>query len=315
MAALGFGAGLALRARRPAGFDFSGALPAGATLTRGSAGTRYDAGGALASEGAHVARFDHDPVTRALRGLLIEEARTNQFVASQDLSNAAWTANGVANLASALIEDASNAQHRQRANAANNLSVSAGQAVCASAIAGERAGSAKRYLLIRVASTGLFPTLPAAVFDLAAGTVTASSTSVAAAGCSAAGSGRWLCWWSAVATGSGSPLVDMTVSDSATALNPSYQGDGASGIDVTHMQFEAGATPSSRIATAGAAVTRAADALVLDWASRGAADGAVTLRAHFDDASVQEVAATIAGGTTTVPTNLSRRRLRRIGLA
>jgi len=39
-------------------------------------------------------RFDHDPVTLACKGLLIEEGRTNQILHSQNFANAAWQAIG-----------------------------------------------------------------------------------------------------------------------------------------------------------------------------------------------------------------------------
>lgn len=40
-------------------------------------------------------RWDYDPVTLALKGLLIEEARTNVWLQSADASNAAWSKGGV----------------------------------------------------------------------------------------------------------------------------------------------------------------------------------------------------------------------------
>ena len=36
-------------------------------------------------------RWDYDPVTHALRGLLIEEQRTNLWLQSADVGNAAWS--------------------------------------------------------------------------------------------------------------------------------------------------------------------------------------------------------------------------------
>jgi hypothetical protein len=47
--------------------------------------------------------------------------------------------------------------------------------------------------------------------------------------------------------------------------------------------------------------------LVLDWSSRGIADGSHTVRYTFDDATYQDVSTTVASGTATVPTNLNRR--------
>ena len=73
--------------------------------------------------------------------------------------------------------------------------------------------------------------------------------------------------------------------------------------------LETGAAATSLIPTAGAAGTRAADVLTLDWGGRGVADGAIGVRYTFDDGSAQTVATTVAGGSATVPTNLNRRWL------
>ncbi len=71
------------------------ALPAGATLdlsfmtpgtldpritfTRASTGTYFDAAGVMQTATTNTPRWDYDPVTHVLRGLLIEEARTNSI--------------------------------------------------------------------------------------------------------------------------------------------------------------------------------------------------------------------------------------------
>lgn len=72
-------------------YDLTSALPAGATFSRASIGTRYNASGVLVTETSDVPRFDHDPVTLAPLGLLIEGARTNFFQRSEQLDNAYWT--------------------------------------------------------------------------------------------------------------------------------------------------------------------------------------------------------------------------------
>ena len=76
-------------------YDFSlGSLPAGVTLTRASAGYRYNSSGVLVSETTNVARFDYAPVTLTARGLLVEEARTEYYTYNTTLSNAVWTYGG-----------------------------------------------------------------------------------------------------------------------------------------------------------------------------------------------------------------------------
>jgi len=67
--------------------DFStGIMPPDAQLTRASEGTRIDETGLMIFEPEDVARFTYDPVTHALRGLLVEPSRTNYIWASENTS-------------------------------------------------------------------------------------------------------------------------------------------------------------------------------------------------------------------------------------
>lgn len=69
--------------------------------------------------------------------------------------------------------------------------------------------------------------------------------------------------------------------------------------DYDGVQFEAAAAATSRIVTAGAAATRAADSLTLSLAS-----GEHSLTFTFDDGSTQVISG--ASGSYSVPTNLNR---------
>ncbi|PHQ96514.1 MAG: hypothetical protein COB40_08040 [Marinosulfonomonas sp.] len=59
-----------------------GPLESSVSLTRSTDGTRIDAAGAIEVLGPNVARIDHDPLTLAPIGLLLEGARTNLFTQS-----------------------------------------------------------------------------------------------------------------------------------------------------------------------------------------------------------------------------------------
>lgn len=81
----------AVRQRAPAGpvgpsyTDFSyldGTLEARETFSRTTVGTYIDAGGLRQSAGVDVPRFDHDPVSLAQRGLLLEPFRVNLLLNS-----------------------------------------------------------------------------------------------------------------------------------------------------------------------------------------------------------------------------------------
>ena len=74
----------------------SGSLDSRVTFTRASGATRFNASGVLETVATNVPRFDHDPVTLAPRGLLIEGARTNLLLNSATLATQNVTVTAVA---------------------------------------------------------------------------------------------------------------------------------------------------------------------------------------------------------------------------
>ena len=58
-------------------FTVPGTLPPNVVFTRASVGTYFDSTGTMQSATTNTPRWDYDPSTLALRGVLIEEARTN----------------------------------------------------------------------------------------------------------------------------------------------------------------------------------------------------------------------------------------------
>ncbi|HEX4695714.1 phage head spike fiber domain-containing protein [Sphingomonas sp.] len=304
MTALGFGTGFRLNRRGAAGFDFGGGvLPAGASLARGSAGTRCDVGGAIVSAAANVARFDYDPASHAPRGLLVEAAATNVVIDSQDWTTANWTRTGVTATATRLTETSGGTFHRTQEATADRV-MTIGAPVVVSCIASDVAGSAKRYLGLNLVAVG-FGSPVFAVFDLAAGAVAAVSNGTA--GIEAA-PGGWLCWVSGTPTASVANGREFyCLSNVPTTANASYAGDGASAVNVSEAQFETGTVPSSRVRSGASAGTRSADVVTLAGASG-------TWRFGFDDGSVQDAALVASGGVVSVPTGLNRARIMRVAL-
>tara|TARA_R110000737_G_scaffold26627_3_gene45394 strand:+ start:6996 stop:7862 length:867 start_codon:yes stop_codon:yes gene_type:complete len=68
-----------------------GSLLAGVSFSRASTAMRIAPSGLYESVAANAARLDHDPLTLAPRGLLVEAAATNRVQNGSDLSNASWT--------------------------------------------------------------------------------------------------------------------------------------------------------------------------------------------------------------------------------
>lgn len=65
-------------------------LPSYVTHSRTSAATYTNSAGVLTTAASGAARFDCDPTTGAAKGLLLEEARTNLMICSEQFDNPAW---------------------------------------------------------------------------------------------------------------------------------------------------------------------------------------------------------------------------------
>jgi hypothetical protein len=87
-----FGGGIA--AGGAATFDQSflgGTLGAGAVFTRASPGWYYNSSGTLVSATTNTPRFDYDPATLQLKGLLLEDASTNILFPSGNIAGSPWS--------------------------------------------------------------------------------------------------------------------------------------------------------------------------------------------------------------------------------
>lgn len=209
-----------------------------------------------------VPRFDYDPITLAPRGLLIEEQRTNLLTNSVDFStnwsklNSSLSASGtfLGQTAYKLVENAA---------AAVTHYTTQGNAKAASAItytgsvlvkAGERG------FCDLVLRTQTFSGYQIWKFDLSTGVNANSGTLGFTAGNGYSinmGSGIWLCVITATTDTDTTINFDIRINNSYG--NPTYNGDGTSGIYIGCPQLEQGAFATSYIPTTSAAVTRAAD--------------------------------------------------------
>ncbi len=295
-------AGAAIVARP--GYSFAdGVVLAGVTGTRLSAGTYVDAGGTVQTAALNAARinFRYAGAAWVVAGILNEATATNSLLQSNDTSLWGSRLGIQTGNPGKIIETTATGQHR--IGAAGSLAGVVGSKYCASVVASELAGSAKRYLVIFFGGAEN----RGACFDLATGVVTQTSSNIVA-DMIPMGPGQWLCWATLTSstTNAVAPLFWLGSVPTVGGTTNGYTGDGVSGITAGDAQLELAALPSSRIRTTTAAVTRAADVIAVDWAGQGVADGAITARYTFDDGTTQDVATTVAGGTSTIPTNLNR---------
>jgi hypothetical protein len=246
---------------RPAmSLDFIGtnSLDSRVTFTRATTATFVGSNGLIQSAAINAPRFDYDPVTLAPKGLLIEEARTNIALYSEQFDNVVWvklnatvTANATTapdgtSTADFIVPDTANDQHGVYQSTVAALGTAYTHSVYAKA-----GGYNWLYM-----TEGNNVTAQAS-FNLANGTLgTVSGTGSPSATITAVGNGWYRC--------------TLTLTPILTAQNMqcraanadgggSYIGNGTSGIFVWGAQLEAGAFATSYIPTTTLAVTRNAD--------------------------------------------------------
>lgn len=230
------------------------------SFTRASSATRINALGVLESVAANVPRIDYDPVTLAVRGLLVEEQRTNVLINSgfsgggPSTVPASWSLTGVS---SDVIADVFNASVlgfstrvvsiRRAAGAvgsyqglqSNGHNYSSGTTLALSCYVRIPTGVVATDLYLYGANSG-------------SGQLIASAATL-----NAQPKDQWV-KYSIVYT-----LTQTQTFASFLSLN----GPVGAGFDIACPQLEIGSFPTSYVPTAGAQATRAADIALIDTLS------------------------------------------------
>jgi hypothetical protein len=246
---LQFAADKTLTARRGPTPDF----------TRGSTATFVGSDGLIQSAAINIPRFDHDPVTLASRGLLIEESRTNAFQRSDDFGNSYWiklrstitsdatTSPSGATDADKLVEDTSTNSHIFYRLV--NVGVTTPVSFSVFAKASERSW-------IQLECGDNFTAGSTAYFNLSNGTIGTVGAG-ATASIQSMGNGWYRCV--VVATPAAITNSGFYVNIATANGTRSYAGDGTSGVFLWGAQLEAGSFPTSYIPTTTAPLARSAD--------------------------------------------------------
>ncbi len=253
-----------------------GSLDASFTFTRASTGYYYDSSGTLVSAAIDAPRFDYNPDTLEIKGLLIENAATNLTNYSEEADNAWWAKQAVtisANTTTApdgtltadsMVETAvSNSHGIDRTSIIASLTL--GDYVTSSVFV--KQGSGDRRLQLVFGGTA-FATASYCNFNLATETVTLGTQStVRSATMTALPNGWYRCTFTVQAdvTGSVRPFFRLANSNSTT-LN-SYLGDGTSFIYIWGIQVEQTSYSTSYIQTVATTTTRSADVLSITGAN------------------------------------------------
>jgi hypothetical protein len=273
--------------------------------------TRVNASGFVEPVNADVARFDYDPATLALRGLLIEGARTNTWIRSSEFNETAWVKNACTVSANAVIspdgslnadkleETATTAIHRLQQNF-----TAAGETRTQSAFF----KAAERSIIYFTAPTstgGKF-----AWFNISTGAKLTIDPAFTSSTIENYGNGWYRCSVTYV-TGSGTsaPFIGVTNANGVA----SYLGVAGSGVYLWGAQLETGASLTSHIQTTTTAITRNADVATItgtnfsDWWRAGKGSAVVRVRPstisgtcpliQFDDTTAGNIIS-LRGNTT-----------------
>lgn len=294
------------------GFDFTGgALPAGATVARATTKYCCNSSGSLVALSANTLQTDYDPISHAALGILVEPAATNLMLQSSANDQSPWTtaAGSVAVADQIASPDGTvTADLVKSWNGTGNQFRTQSPTMAVATYVYSAWSKSKEYTraALDVIANGTFPF---ATFDLTAGSVGPVGAAISSAGMTAFPNGWYRVWVVFANTAAGTRQCTVGPANSSNQI--AFTGDGTSGIYFWGAQMELLPAnglniPSSYVPTTSATVTRAADVVTLNWASKGVSDGTYTVRYTFDDGTTQDVSTTIGGGNSTIPTNLNR---------
>ena len=198
------------------------------------------------------------------KGLLIEEARTNLIKQSAAMSISPWSGQGNLNSTGFLAPDGSSAAIKlyEDTSTGPHQQFQANIPTTAGTYTGSVYAKAAEYNNFQMLFSGFgFSASLYVNFQLTGeGSVTASAGNDSAA-IESVGDGWYRCSFTATTATTNNEYLQCLLTDgnSTAARNPSYLGDGASGIYLWGAQMEAGSFPTSYIETTGSTATRAVD--------------------------------------------------------
>jgi hypothetical protein len=284
-------------------FDFTTAvLDSRVTFTRttGAANpaTYVASNGLVTAAANNQARFDYNPTTLAIRGLLIEQSQANLMLRSEDFASANWNKGGAsvtsnstvspdgATTADTVVENTTNATHT--VDQAVNVSASTSYTVTFFA----KRASGTRNVFIQINTSGGTTGAGFVWFDLGTGaTSTITTLGGTFVGVSASTTAFQNSWYKCTLT-----FTTNTGNTGATFYiglynaGRSYLGDGTSSIYLWGAQLEAGAFATSYIPTTTTALTRNADVATITGANFSS-----FWQAGFGGTSAQATPSTVSG--------------------
>lgn len=250
-----------------------GSLDARIAFTRASTGTYFDAGGTMRTAAANAPRWDYDPRTHALRGVLIEESRTNlvgpsvpgpgQFPNETTMVPNAGAAPDGTNSFVKMNNTTTNSFHGYQTigTGAPNTTYTCSAYVKKGEI---------RYLQFIFDDLGGGQPASICTFDLQTGTISSGGGSSSITN---VGNGIYRCVMAPCLSGASTTQIRLGLNNcnipNPGFYSPGYVGAVTDGTYLWGLQVEPGSFATSHIFTpaAGAAVTRAQDSCLISSAN------------------------------------------------
>ena len=234
----------------------------------------------LQTAAINAPRFEYSASDSASMGLLVEGSSTQLLTYSSDMTNVAWTENGVTASAEAIGPDGtlSAVAVREDTGTSTHLirqSVTLNGTAATFSVYAKILGNARRLVIREDAQTG-----SAAVFDLTTGTV-ASEVAGGTGTITPVGNGWYRCTM-LCAPSSGSRLCSFWVVSNTATNYETTTGDGYSGLLLAMPQAEQQSFSSSWISSTSSTVTRAADSASTPIASTGYSGNNGTMLVEVD---------------------------------
>ena len=274
-------------------------------FSRGSTGTYYDQNGILKTASINEPRFDYDPITGELKGLLIEDSRTNLLTYSEQFDNAAWVKTQCTVIANNTIapDITSNADKILSSATTNVMRIGQSVTPGTGTFTISCAMKASEWTYSAIVIYDGISYVGVVYIDLSTGSTLTKGTSAGTSSIFALGNGWYKVTLTATCAGSYSGAFSgfRMYSSNPTDYNTSAIGDGTSGIYIWGAQLEQGSTPTSYIPTTTTNVTRSADTLTINKNTNWFNSVNGTLALSHDAVSGQPI---LGEGSNTLLTSL-----------
>ena len=234
------------------------------TFTRSSTGSFIGSNGLVQTAAINSPRFEYDPITLKLKGLLIEGARTNLLLYSEQMEQSGWTkTNGAVTANTTTSPSGATDADMFAENTVSGAHSLVSQAITTTAgtvytISAHVKAAGRDRLEVRFNNTGLWGgTNPTITVNLTTGTILTSSATVINSSITQLPNNWYRVSVTGLCTTGGATSLNIVLLTSSGTT--SYLGDGTSGVLVWGAQIEASEAATSYITTTSATVTRAAD--------------------------------------------------------